>query len=153
MISAQMIKLPHTVHRTMRGFGSESFTVSAPMSKTLSKAELTSTSTTLARSDRHGLKYATDTAVRAKRFPITNRLIDECIIGVNTKSTFLSKKANVNDSYPGLNLKTKNEQARIKAALVTRTRLGRITHRRYVHITRKLTGSKQIKLLIQHRVK
>ena len=137
----------------MRGLGSESFTVSAPMSKTLSKAELTSTSTPVARSDRHGLKYATDTAVKAKRFPITNRLLDECIIGVNTKSTFLSKKANVNNTYPGLNLKTKNEQARMKAALATRTRLGRTTNRRYMHPTRKLIGRRQIKLLIQHRVK
>ena len=123
------------------------------MSKTLSKAELTNISTTVARSDRHGLKYATDIAVKAKRFPITNKLLDECIIGVNTKSTFLSKKAIVNDSYPGLNLKIKNEQARTKVALATRTRLGRTTNRRYVHPTTKLSGSKQIKLLIQHRVK
>ena len=113
---AKIRQQPHTVHTTMSSAvsaTSKPLTVSAPRSNSTSKTQFMSTSTCVDNSDRHGLKYATEATATAKRFPITNKLT-ECIIGVSTNDKFLTKKAMAKVSYPGLNRRIKNEQARQK---------------------------------------
>ena len=152
---AKVRQQPHTVHKIMSPVVSESAkssTVSEPKSNTTSNTQFTSTSTCEERSALHGLKYATDTAAAANRFPITNKLAD-CIIGVSTNNRFLSRKAIVKVSYPGLNRRIKNEQARRKFTSAAWARPGKTTNKTHVQRTRKVTGRRHTRPLIQHKFK
>ena len=152
---AKIRQQPHTVHTTMSSAVSETskpLTVSAPRSNSTSKTQFMSTSTCVDNSDRHGLKYATEATATAKRFPITNKLT-ECIIGVSTNNKFLTKKAMAKVSYPGLNRRIKNEQARTKAASAARVRPGKTTNKTQMHRTKKVRGRRHAMQLIQHKVK